>query len=278
MSLVIRIQFEACLLESLIKVKDDDRKKILLEHANATEDNEEIIGDFVLSLLKHLLDCGCSSSQTASAMNFCLDFIKNSCSGNLIDAVRTLHQALPRFTSLDSNQLSSTLEFLNKTYLTHFTLYKYLLTIPRDQDYTNLEKCVCVPDSVAPLSTAKPEAQWIYEEKVANIKKKYSALAREITDKEEGEPANGSLDCTQRVSRETLQILVEKFIKQECEGIEKKLDKVLKLSEIHLTKEIALIEAKSELSPSKVRSSSKISVSPRRSPGRKSKSPKGNKK
>ena len=40
---------------------------------------------------------------------------------------------------------------------------------------------------------------------------------------------------------------MEKFIKQECEGIEKKLDKVLKLSEIHLTKEIALIEVYYEI-------------------------------
>ena len=60
----------------------------------------------------------------------------------------------------DQSQTKCVLDFINKTYFQHFNLYKYVLTRPREQDYTHHNKKVFIPDEPAALNGGVEEFQW----------------------------------------------------------------------------------------------------------------------
>lgn len=244
MSAILHIKFEPCFIEKILQLRDyDDQIKKLLEEIKCEEEEDErIMCDYVISLLNHLLECGTTFPHMATTLNFSLEFMKNTCNSSLVNALRTLQQTLPGLNSINQYQTKCVLEFINKTYFQHFNLYKYILTLPRQQDYTRLDKDVYVVEEPNSLSGGVEEHQWRYDEKMKLISQQHAAAMAEAEMESRSRPVE-RLDKRGRVHQDNVNDLVTCYIRNHFENIENEVKRSLKITEIAMEKELAVIEA-----------------------------------
>ncbi|KAL5250266.1 hypothetical protein ACHWQZ_G016113 [Mnemiopsis leidyi] len=236
-------KFEPYFIEKVLQLCDhEDRIRRLQDEIKGYEEDDRIMCDFVVSLLNHLMECGITFPHMTSTLDVSLEFIRNTCNSSLVNALRTLQQTLPTLNSINQYQTKCVLEFLNKTYFQHFHLYKYLLTQPRQQDYTLLNKVVYIPDVVDPLSGGTEESQWKYDEKVKSITERHKAALAEAEKTCRSRPLE-RLNKRGCVHKEALGDLVAGYIRDQCENIESEVRRSLKITEIAMEKELAIIEA-----------------------------------
>eukprot|EP00116_Pleurobrachia_bachei_P005768 sb/3466030/ len=166
----LSVKFDAQLVSAVLKdaIKDNQARSVL-SSVRYPSDADVIMAEFLVEFLKEMNHSGISPHQSAITIDFFCRFIKNTCNTKLVDALRTLNLTLPKLTCLAPNQLKFVLEYLSGTYLKHYNLYKYVMTLPQEQDYTLLQKEVLVPDESAPLSTGVDDCLWRYNERVKEI-------------------------------------------------------------------------------------------------------------
>lgn len=278
MSAILYKKFEPGFIERVLLISEQEEQvNTLLKEINGEEEDDRIMCDYVIQFLNHLLECGTSYPHMANTINFAMEFMKNTSKSSLVNALRTLQQTLPNLSSINQYQRSCVLEYLNKTYFQHFNLYKYVLTQPRQQDYTHYNKDIYIPDQLPGLAGGVLEFQWRYDEKVRSITEQHAAALQEAERVTQTYPVE-RLNKRGRVHQEQVADLVTGYIKNQCNNIENDVLRSLKITEVTMVKELAIIEAciaknkEKQLNPSNSSTSSNASSkkSPKSARGKKS--------
>ncbi|XP_025110566.1 uncharacterized protein C8orf74 homolog isoform X2 [Pomacea canaliculata] len=133
--------------------------------------------DFVYDHLMFCVKKGFPWKQVCAIVNFARQFLEAVTGRHISEAVVLYQQDITKLQQLvNERNIKMYSDFVFSTFFTHFQLYKFVLTNPRQVIAHNKSLLVYPPVPPHPLAEAKELSIWTYESKISELEKKQDKI------------------------------------------------------------------------------------------------------
>uniref|UniRef100_A0A2C9M4P1 Uncharacterized protein n=1 Tax=Biomphalaria glabrata TaxID=6526 RepID=A0A2C9M4P1_BIOGL len=129
--------------------------------------------DYIFDNIKFSAEKGFPWQHISIVVKFAHEFLKRILVENhkLGDALLDLKSLSHLLEPLSDHHQKQYLDFIYDTVLTHYNLYKYVFSTPRELNHPKIHRLVKIPPKPFPLGYAKEKAVYEYDEKIKALDK-----------------------------------------------------------------------------------------------------------